>query len=75
MGGHVAEKMIIGSQKVSSGCGSDLQGATNLAYQAVRSYGMFGENSGYLSTDPDETSEKYNAIVDKAVKEILEVSE
>lgn len=24
MGGHVAEKLIIGSQKVSSGCGSDL---------------------------------------------------
>ena len=24
MGGHVAEKMIIGSTKVSSGCGGDL---------------------------------------------------
>ena len=24
MGGHVAEKMIIGSSKVSSGCGGDL---------------------------------------------------
>jgi ATP-dependent Zn protease len=24
MGGHVAEKMIIGSEKISSGCGSDL---------------------------------------------------
>ena len=24
MGGHVAEKLIIGSGKVSSGCGSDL---------------------------------------------------
>lgn len=31
MGGHVAEKLIIGNSKISSGCSSDLQGATNLA--------------------------------------------
>jgi ATP-dependent metalloprotease len=24
MGGHVAEKLFIGKQKISSGCGSDL---------------------------------------------------
>ena len=36
MGGHVAEKLIIGNEKITSGCGSDLQGATNLATQAVR---------------------------------------
>lgn len=36
MGGHVAEKLIIGNDKISSGCGSDLQGATNLAVHAVR---------------------------------------
>ena len=73
MGGHIAEKLIIGHQKVSSGCGSDLEGATNLAYKAVRQFGMFGDQSGYLSTDMEETSEKYNALVDKKVKEILDV--
>jgi len=31
MGGHVAEKLVIGDKKISSGCGSDLQGATNMA--------------------------------------------
>jgi len=31
MGGHVAEKLIIGNEKISSGCGSDLQGCTQLA--------------------------------------------
>lgn len=74
MGGHIAEKLIIGDSKVSSGCGSDLQGATHLAYRAVRSFGMFGDQSpGYISSDPEETSEKYNAAVDKQVKDILDV--
>lgn len=73
MGGHVAEKLIIGSKNVTSGCGSDLQGATDLAYRAVRLFGMFGENAGYISASPDQTSEKYNAMVDKQVKEILDV--
>jgi len=31
MGGHIAEKLIIGSKKISSGCSSDLQGATSYA--------------------------------------------
>lgn len=36
---------------------------------------MFGgEQPGYISTDQDETSEKYNAAVDKKVKEILDSS-
>lgn len=34
---------------------------------------MFGENAGYISADPEQTSEKYNAMVDKQVKEILDV--
>ncbi len=73
MGGHVAERLIIGDSKITSGCGSDLQGATSMAYRAVRYFGMFGEDSGYVSTEPDQTSEKYNALVDKQVKEILDV--
>lgn len=28
MGGHVAEKLIVGKELITSGCGSDLQGAT-----------------------------------------------
>ena len=74
MGGHVAEKLVIGNSKVSSGCGSDLQGATKLATEAVRQYGMFGELIGYNSTSKGQTSEEYNLAVDKAVKQILDVS-
>jgi len=51
MGGHVAEKLFIGSDAVTSGCSSDLVNATKIAYQAVRKFGMFGDNAGYLSTD------------------------
>jgi hypothetical protein len=36
---------------------------------------MFGEQAGYIATSPDQTSEKYNAMVDKQVKEILDVSD
>ncbi len=74
MGGHVAEKLIIGSQKISSGCGSDLQGATSMAVQAVRHSGMFGELASYVSSKFEESSDEYNAKVDRAVKKILDVS-
>ena len=46
MGGHVAEKLFIGSDAVTSGCSSDLVNATKIAYQAVRKFGMFGDNAG-----------------------------
>ena len=74
MGGHVAEKLVIGNEKISSGCSSDLQGATNLAVQAVRQSGMFGDLASYVSSDFDESSDQYNAKVDRAVKQILDVS-
>ena len=75
MGGHVAEKLFIGGKKVSSGCGSDMQNATRVATTAARKCGMFSDLVGYNSTNFDDTSEEYNAQVDKAVKQILDVSE
>jgi len=51
MGGHVAESLYIGSDKITTGCSSDLQNATKLAYQAVRVFGMFGKEAGYISQD------------------------
>lgn len=74
MGGHVAEKLFIGHEKITTGCSSDLRGATNMAYQAVRRYGMFGEDAGYISIDQKEASSEYNAMVDEQVKKILDVS-
>jgi ATP-dependent metalloprotease len=51
MGGHVAEELFIGRENVTTGCGSDLKSATELAYMAVRQFGMFGEDAGYISAD------------------------
>lgn len=73
MGGHVAEKLFIGHEKITTGCSSDLRGATNLAYSAVRRYGMFGEDAGYVSVDQKEASSEYNAMIDDQVKKILDV--
>lgn len=68
MGGHVAEELFIGDKSVTSGCSSDLEGATRMAYAAVRRFGMFGEEAGYISEDEKELSQEHNAIVDKKVQ-------
>ena len=58
MGGHVAEKLLLGDKEITSGCGSDLQGATSMAYRAVRQFGMFGdEGSSFISSQKGETSD------------------
>lgn len=72
MGGHVAEKLFVGNDKITTGCSSDLRGATNIAYAAVRKYGMFGEDAGFISIDQKDSSSEHNAMVDDKVKEILD---
>ncbi len=74
MGGHVAEELFIGQDKVTSGCSNDFENATKLAYNAVRYYGMFGEDAGYVSQQKDSLSDQHNAMVDKKVQEILKQS-
>ena len=74
MGGHVAEKLFVGHDKITTGCSSDLRGATNIAYAAVRKYGMFGEDAGFISIDQKENSSEHNAMIDDKVKEILDES-
>ena len=68
MGGHVAEKLFIGENKVTSGCSGDLQALTGMAYQAVLNFGMFGEDIGYMSEDFKKLSELQKSKVDEQVK-------
>ena len=75
MGGHVAEKLFIGKKKITTGCSGDLKGATNIAYQAVMRYGMFGEEVGYMSAQTQDLSEEMKSKIDNKVKQILRESE
>jgi len=75
MGGHVAEKLFIGEKKITTGCSNDLQNATNIAYQAVMRYGMFGEDVGYISTSNDNLSDEMLSKIDETVRKILKESE
>jgi cell division protease FtsH len=84
MGGRVAEELIFGYDKVSSGASSDIQYATNLARDMVTQWGMSDamgplqyeeRQEGYLgygmsqrSAMSDETAQKIDAEIRKLVE-------
>lgn len=84
MGGRVAEELIFGYDKVSSGASSDIQYATSLARDMVTQWGMSDEmgplqyeerQEGYLgygmsqrSAMSDETARKIDAEIRKLVE-------
>ena len=84
MGGRVAEELIFGSDKVSSGASSDIQYATSLARDMVTQWGMSDamgplqyeeRQEGYLgygmsqrSAMSDETAQKIDAEIRKLVE-------
>jgi len=45
-----------------------------MATQAVRNYGMFGDDIGFSTVNNENASEEYNAACDRVVKKILDVS-
>lgn len=73
MGGRAAEELIFGEGELTSGCGSDLQNATRLAYQYVRGLGMV-EDGTFIVADNRTTSDRFNYLVDKEVQKILKVA-
>lgn len=73
MGGRAAEELFVGEQELSSGCGSDLTNATQMAYAYVRQMGM-AEKGTFIVTDKENMSEEYNYKVDQEVQKILKVT-
>ena len=85
MGGRVAEEMIFGHEKVTSGASSDISMATKLAKDMVTKYGMstelgplsYGENEdevflGRQIARQTHMSEETSKKVDEEVKKIVD---
>jgi len=85
MGGRVAEEMIFGHEKVTSGASSDIQMATKLAKDMVTKFGMsnelgplsYGENEdevflGRSITRQQHMSEETSKKVDIEIKKIVD---
>jgi len=85
MGGRIAEELIFGHEKVTSGASSDIQMATKLAKDMVTRFGMstelgpltFGENEdevflGRSITRQQNMSEETAKKVDLEVKKIVD---
>ena len=85
MGGRVAEELIFGYDKVSSGASSDIQYATGLARDMVTKWGMServgpveysqpeGESFlGYSSSQPVRMSNETAQLIDDEIKAIVQ---
>lgn len=84
MGGRVAEQIIFGTQKVTTGASSDISSATNLARRMVTEWGMSekmgplnyrgdtNENFlGYMGGQSREISDETAKIIDQEVTRIV----
>ncbi len=84
MGGRVAEELIFGYDRVSSGASSDIQGATRLARAMVTRWGMsdavgpleYGSDDesylGYAMARPQQMSNKTAQLIDSEIKKLVE---
>ncbi|RPF71800.1 ATP-dependent zinc metalloprotease FtsH [Aurantiacibacter spongiae] len=86
MGGRVAEEIIFGHDKVSSGASSDIQYATDLAKNMVTKWGMSDKlgplmyeqsQEGYLGmgqTQRTMAGAETNKLIDAEIKDLVESS-
>jgi len=87
MGGRIAEELIFGYNKVTTGASSDIKMATDMARRMVTEWGMsdklgpvqYGDNSqevflGHSVTQNKNISESTSQIIDQEIKRIVEDS-
>jgi cell division protease FtsH len=85
MGGRVAEEMVFGKEKVTSGAASDIEQATKLARMMVTRWGLsdelgtvaYGENQdevflGYQVARQQNMSEETSRKIDAEVRRLVE---
>ncbi|CCK69440.1 i-AAA protease YME1 KNAG_0C03320 [Huiozyma naganishii CBS 8797] len=76
MGGKIAEELIYGKDNTTSGCGSDLQSATNTARAMVTEYGMSDDVGPVnLAEHWDSWSGKIRSVADNEIIQLLKASE
>jgi cell division protease FtsH len=84
-GGRIAEAMVFGQEKVTTGASNDIQKATELARNMVTKWGLsaklgpltFGEDErevflGHAVTRHKEISEITSGIIDQEVRDIID---
>lgn len=69
LGGRVAEELIYGNGDVTTGCSSDMDKATDIAFRILREYGM--HKNHLISRAKDDLSDRYNAELDREAQSIL----
>jgi len=86
MGGRVAEEIIFGHDKVSSGASSDIQYATSLARNMVTKWGMSDklgplqyeeQQEGYLGMGGSQRlmgSDETNKLIDSEIRSLVETA-
>ncbi len=84
-GGRIAEELIFGAEKVTTGASNDIQKSTELARNMVTKWGLsaklgpltFGDDErevflGHAVTRHKEISESTSGIIDEEVREIID---
>ena len=74
MGGRVAEELIFGYEKVTTGASSDIKYATQLATAMVREWGMSDAIGPVLHDAEQEKSESATNMIDAEIKKLIEES-
>lgn len=69
LGGRVAEEQVFGNDQVTTGCSSDIEKATEIAYAMYRNYSM--DPRFTIVKDKRELSENYNSQIDSAAQQLM----
>ena len=73
LGGRVAEELKFGNDFITTGCSSDLDRATKLAYAYVRDFAM-NDSTNLISAKKKDMSEEFSFKIDQEVQKLLKES-